>query len=105
MSARVDNLPREILQKVLSFTREVDGHVEIADEDGFYQFIADNVQEHPALAQFVKLNEEALTKHCQETGEVPPGVTLIKTTQADGENVTEVRIYHGPTVIPADERE
>jgi hypothetical protein len=104
MNNRLDDLPPEIGERILSFMREVDGNFEVSDKRGLIEFIADNLEKYPALAQLVQLNEEALTKHVQETGEVPPGVKLIKQTDVEGENVTHVRIYNGPAFVPEDER-
>src|SRR5437899_426234 len=102
MSDRLDDLPPEVHERIMSFFREVDGSLEVSDKLGLIAFIADNLDTYPALGQLVQLNEEALTKHVQETGEVPPGVKLIKTATVEGQNVTHVRIYNGPTLVPED---
>ena len=90
---------------MLSFCREVDGNVEVADEDGLWNFVKENISMYPALGELFTLNEDALTEHVRKTGEVPPGVKLITKTEVEGQNVTKVRIYHGPTTIPEDDRE
>ena len=97
MSERADDLPIEIRSRVLSFCRDVDGTLEVADMMGLVNFILDNSQAYPALLNLVKLNEAELIRHFQETGQVPPGVKLIKTTTVSGQNVTRLEIFHGPT--------
>jgi hypothetical protein len=99
-------LPIEIRERVFSlFTRDADGNfAECADEDGFYRFLADNISQYPVLANLVKINEAAVIEHARKTGDVPPGVKLIKTEQVEGQNVTKVRIFHGPASIPEEDR-
>ena len=106
MSDRFEDLPTEIQQRVFSFLRiDPDGNVEVVDAAGLVNFVVDNVQRYPALGELVKVDETALTKHIEETGHVPPGVKLVTKKAIEGQNVTKVRIYHGPATVPEAERD
>jgi hypothetical protein len=106
MSERFEDLPVEIQQRFLSFTRErEDGTVEVPDRRALIDFIIGNADAYPALLDFVKIDGDRVIEHAKETGEVPPGVKIIKTRTVEGSNVTDVRIFHGPTMIPEDDRE
>ena len=97
------DLPGDLIERVLSFcTEDGDGNHTVADIRGLVAFIVENADRCPALLKLVTVNEEALTKHIQETGEVPPGVKLIKTSAAEGSNVTQVQIVHGPGKVDPD---
>ena len=99
------NLPADIRDRFWSFLRiDDEGIAHVADRDGFVDFLYENAQQYPVLSEFLKLNEEKLTQHFHVTGEVRPGVELIKTEQAEGQNVTKLRIFRGPTIVPEDER-
>jgi hypothetical protein len=105
MDDDLKDLPPEIRDRFFSFLRMGDdGNVQVPDQKAFIDFIYEMAPTYPALMNCLQLNEEKLTEHCRETGEVPPGVKLIKTTDVEGQNVTHVRIFHGPTIIPEDER-
>ncbi len=105
MSDRFEDLPPEIHQRVSTFiiARE-DGTFDVEDRMGFIGFIVENADAYPALLNLVKVNEERVIEHVKQTGDVPPGVKIIKTLTVEGENVTQVGIFHGPTTIPGDER-
>ena len=64
-----------------------------------------NGRAYPSLMNLVKLNEPEVIRHFQETGEVPPGVKVIKTTTVPGQNVTELEIFHGPRSAKRDVEE
>jgi len=104
MSDRFEDLPPEIQERISSFiiSRE-DGTVEIPDRRA--DFIMDNPDAYPALLDLVKVNEEKVIEHAKETGEVLPGVKIIKTRTVEGSNVTDVRVFHGPTTIPEEDRD
>lgn len=72
---------------------------------GLINFIVENADAHPSLLNLVKVNEERVIEHAKQTGEVLPGVRIIKTRTAEAGNVTDVRIFHGATTIPEDERD
>lgn len=106
MSDRFDDLPAEIQERVWSFIVErEDGTFDVPDRRGLIAFIVENADAYPSLLNLVKVNEERVIEHAKETGEVLPGVKIVKTRTVEGENVTDVRIYHGPTTIPEDERD
>jgi hypothetical protein len=99
-----DGLPAEIRAGLLSFTRESDGEIEIADPRGMVQFILDHAEAYPVLLKAISVDKEALTRHIEATGEVPPGVKAIRVRTTPGSNVTRLDILHGPTTVPPDLR-
>ena len=93
-----NNLPPEIGAKLMRFLREkADGEFEVIDMEGLVKFIAEHGERYPVLQSLVKINEDALIEHYKRTGEVPPGIKLIKTSTREGENVTYIEILHGLT--------
>ena len=96
MNGNLPDLPSELGAKFLSFLREANGEFEVADMRGLLNFVAEYGQQYPALLNLFEINFEALGEHFERTGEVPPGVKLIKTTTREGDNVTELRVFHGP---------
>jgi len=106
MSNRFEDLPIEIQDRVWSFVREhEDGTREVRDMRGLIAFIVENAEQYPSLLNLVKIDEDRVIQHAKETGEVPPGVKIVKTSTVEGENVTQVRIFHGPTTISEEDRE
>jgi hypothetical protein len=105
MSDRVEGLPPEIQERLASFIGDrVDGTPPEDDMRGLITFIVENADAHPALLNLVKVDEKRMMEHVKETGNVPPGVKIVQTSTVEGENVTKVRIFHGPTTIPEDQR-
>lgn len=84
--------------------RRDDGSWECEDKRGFVNFIADNATAFPALLSLVQPDEEKIVQHVRETGSVPPGIKIVKTTTSSDDNVTQLRVFHGPTTIPENER-
>jgi len=102
----IEDLPPDVQQRFLSFVRQrEDGTIEFPDPRGLVNFIMDNADAYPALLTFIKVNEDSIIEHAKATGEVPPGIKIVKKRTVEGENVRDVRIFHGPTTIPKDERE
>jgi hypothetical protein len=98
MSEHLKDLPPEIGTKLMAFLRETNGKFEVADREGFLNFVTEYGQQYPVLLGLVKINQEALVEHFEKTGEVPPGIELIKlTTGEEGDNVTKLEIFRGPT--------
>ena len=89
-------LPPQIQATVMSFMREVEGEYEINDMEGFVLFIVKNMNEYPDLKNLLKIDEDALVGRYERTGEVPPGVKLVRTTQEEGSNVVGLEVLHGP---------
>lgn len=99
MSDDLKSLPDELKTQFLSFLREGEnGQWELIDKDGLLNFVAEHGKTHPALWNLFTVNEDALVKHFEETGEVPPGVKMIAKTRIN-EKVTKVQILHGPTKV------
>ena len=96
MNANLPDLPPELGDKFLSFLREVNGQFEVADMRGLCRFILEHGEQYPALFNFIELNEEVVVENFKRSGEVPPGVKLIQTSTREGDNVTELRVFHGP---------
>ena len=63
---------------------------------GLCGFILKNAEQYPALLTLIEPNEEWLVENFKRTGEVPPGVKLIYTETREGDNVTDLRVFHGP---------
>lgn len=98
MSKNLKDLPPEISAKLMSFLREANGTFEVADREGLFNFVAEYAERYPALLALVKINQEALVEHFEKTGEVLPGVELIKTTTGEGgDNVTTLEIFRAPS--------
>jgi len=98
MNEHLINLPPELGQKFLGFLREgEEGDFEVVDKLGLIKFIGDHGEQYPFLYQLIQLNEEAVVEHFKQTGEVPPGVKLVQTTAHEGTNLTEFRVFHGPS--------
>lgn len=91
-----NKLPPEIGAKLMTFLREENGEFRVADVQGLLRFVAEYGQRHPALLDLFRLNEEAVVEQFKRTGELPPGVRVIKTTTRKGDNVTKLEIFHGP---------
>jgi hypothetical protein len=105
MSNDLEGLPEDIQRRFLMLIHfHDDGTWECPDRRAFVDFILDNADAHPALLEFVCVDEERLMRHVRETGDVPPGIKIIKTSTAEGDNVTQLRVFHGPKTIPEDER-
>ena len=97
MNTTPPKFPAEIQAKLMSLLHEVDGEYEIADMKAFIEFVAANGAAYPELLAFVNINETALADHYETTGEVPPGVKMVRTTSHEGSNVVELEVVHGPT--------
>jgi len=91
-----DEPPPEIGAKLMTFLREANGGFQVADMRGLVKFVAEYGDRHPALLSLLDVNEEAVVEHFKRTGEVPPGVRVIKTTTREGDNVTKLEIFRGP---------
>jgi hypothetical protein len=93
MSHNPDELPPEIIRQVLAFRTEHEDGSQTTDTIGLVKFVRDNMDQYPALRKLIQINEEAVIKHVQETGQPVPGVKVIKTTTAEGSNVTTLEIF------------
>ncbi len=88
------DLPAEISSQLMSFLEEKDGELHIVDDLKFVDFIVQNGLQYPALLNLIKLNEEFVIENFERTGEVPPGVKLVKKTTEDGSNVTRLEVFY-----------
>lgn len=96
MSDDLSNLPDDLKAQFLGFLRETDGRFEVSDFEGLVKFIALHHSKYPALLDLISINESAVVDHFERTGEVPPGIKLVRTTR-ESENVTRLEVRHGPT--------
>jgi hypothetical protein len=96
MSSDDEKIPPEIGQQLLSFVREVDGDFEIVDMKGLVNFIQEHGKQYPTLLKLININEQAIVEHYQKTGEVPPGIKLVRKTRED-DKVTKLEVFRGPT--------
>jgi len=60
------------------------------------ELIAEHGDAFPFLRELITVNLDAVVKHYEETGEVPPGIKLIRTTTEAGSNVTSLDVLRGP---------
>ena len=96
MNGQIDDLPLGIRANVLRYLHEEDGEFRVVDVKGLLNFIIENSVHYPALLSLVQLDENALIERFQQTGELPPGVKLVRKTTQEGSKVTKLDIFHGP---------
>jgi len=96
MSGSQNTLPPDLRAKFMSFLREVNGQFELVDKEGLILFVAEHGKQYPELLGLFQLNEDALVEHYEKTGEVPPGVKLIRKTTQEGSNVVGLEVLRGP---------
>ncbi len=60
MTDLIDELPSEIVSKVLQCLREVDGEYEVQDMKALVDLIVEYGSKYPALYSLVSINEEAI---------------------------------------------
>jgi len=89
-------LTPELTTELLGLIRETDEEdYEIIDMEGLIRFVGLHGTEYPFLFGMLKINEALLVDHFEKTGEVPPGIKMVRTTRKiDG--VTELEVLHGP---------
>src|SRR5688572_24355440 len=86
MNSVVADLPPDLQAEFLSFLREVDDQVEVADMQGLVGFIAKHVKQYPALFNLIEINWDFVVDRFERTGEVPPGIMLSRTTTREALN-------------------
>jgi hypothetical protein len=89
-------LPKELAARLMTFLRETgEDEFEIVDMAGLVKFIGEHGKEYPFLFNMLQINEDALQAYFEQTGEVPPGIKMVRTTN-EGGNVTRLEVLHGP---------
>jgi hypothetical protein len=78
MSDRVEDLPRQIQERLLSFLNVRARSTEILDKKGLVDFIVGNGERYLALLALVTVDKEKLMRHIEETGGVPPCVKWLE---------------------------
>ena len=92
------NFPPEIAAKLMSLLREANGTFEVSDMEGLIKLIAQHGAEYPLLQTLISIDYEAVVEHFKRTGEVLPGMRIIHTETREGENVTKLEIFRGPSL-------
>jgi hypothetical protein len=96
MDEKLPDLPPELGAKFLSFLHEVNGEFEVTDKKGLLSFIIDNGEQYPVLFNLLEIDLEAIEAHFESTGEVPPGISMVRKAPRNGANITELEVLHGP---------
>lgn len=96
MSGRIEDLPPEVREKLLSYCRVEDEQVRVVDLDGLLRYIVEQGGQYPVLHSLVKIDKEFLIERFKQTGELPAGVKMIRKTTQEGDNLTKLDIFHGP---------
>lgn len=90
------NLPQELAAQLMTFLRETtEDDYEVIDMGGLVNFVVAHGAEYPFLYGLVKVNEAAVAEQFEKTGEVPPGIKMVRKTQ-ESDNVTRLEVLHGP---------
>ncbi len=90
-----NELPQDITEKLMSLLHKVDGEYEIKNPLDMAKFVLEYGGKYPSLYEFLQLDEEEVVRIYEETGSVPPGVQLVKTTTTEGSNVTNIDFIKG----------
>jgi hypothetical protein len=90
------DLPPGIAARLMVCLEEVGDEYHVKDMKALVELIAENGSEFPFLLQLVTVNMDAIVKHYEEIGEVPPGIKLVRTTTQEGSNVVGLDVLHGP---------
>jgi hypothetical protein len=89
------SLPPEVAARLMECLEEVEGDYRVKDMEGLVTLIVEHGPRYPFLYELVTVNKDALVKHYETTGEVPPGVKLVKTIAEEGSNVVGLSVIHG----------
>ena len=90
------DLPPEISARFMACLEEVNGDYQVKDKRALMELIAEHGATFPFLQELITVDLDAVVKHYEETGEVPPGIKLIRTTTNEGSNVVSLDVFHGP---------
>jgi hypothetical protein len=91
----IRDLPPEFAAKFMACLEEIEGKYRVKDMEAFLALIAQYGPKFPFLRDLVTLNQDALTKHYDATGEIPLGVRLVQTITREGSNVVELKVTTG----------
>lgn len=89
-------LPPELYEELMTYVVERDGQWEVIDMAALLNLIVAHGAEYPQLLSLVNVKEGALEQHYRQTGEVFPGVKIVKTETEEGSNVTKLEVLRGP---------
>ena len=96
MDEESNDLPEDLRLQFLTFLREKnDGEWEVVDKLGFVKFIVEHGKQYPVLYTLINIDKDAVVDHYERTGEVPPGVKLVRKTR-ESETVTRLEVLRGP---------
>lgn len=90
------DLPPELAAELMACLEEVNGDYYVKDMKALVTLVVEHGSAFPFLREFVTVNKDALVKHYEKTGEVPPGVKMVQTTTEEGSNVVGLNVLHGP---------
>jgi len=88
-------LPPEIAARFIACLEEVNGDYRVKDNRALIELIAEHGAAFPFLRELISVNLDAVVKHYEETGEVPPGIKLIRTATEEGSNVVSLEVLQG----------
>lgn len=95
MNDLLQNLPPELAEELLNLVNADDQDLEAENNKALILFVAMHIEKHPELSDLFKLNEQAAIEHYECTGDIPPGIKLVKTTTREDNNVVELQVFHG----------
>jgi hypothetical protein len=97
-----ETFPPELAKQLSSYLQEVNGEYIITDMLGLIGFILEHGKEYPGLYDIIEIDEDKIVEMYEKTGEVPPGIKLVRKTPREDSNVTDLEIQHG--LIPPREK-
>ena len=97
MADSYDDLPPDLAAQLMEFVCDVEGEYQVQDMQWLANFILQHQEEYPQLLNLIQIDEDAVVEYYKKTGEVPPGVKLVRTTTREGNNVVDLSVIHGST--------
>jgi hypothetical protein len=89
------DLPEAVATKLMACLEEFDGDYRVKDMEALVNLIVEHGSEFPFLRELVTINEAAVARHYEQTGEVPPGIKMVQTSAEEGSNVVRLNVVHG----------
>ena len=96
MESPMTDLPPEIANRLLALVvTGNDGTVTVPDKAAFMRFVEEYGPKYPLIQGLVKLDEAAVQKYYEETGQVPAGIKGTRVVSRPDSNVTEMQVIYG----------
>jgi hypothetical protein len=92
------DLPPDVANKLLALVATGDdGKVTVPDKEAFMRFVEEYGPKYPLIQGLVevKLDEAAVQKYYEETGQVPAGVKGTRIVKHPDSNVIEMQVIYG----------